>query len=202
MGDGFFGEGVEEVMAGVGGLLAAGAEAVEPGHEGGEFGEDGESFEQHREGLAGDVEVGGELHEGDDLGDDGVVVGGDAPAEADDGDDRGGVALEVLDVGGWFVEEVEGNDFGLVVLDGAVATDGLGAHAQVHQLPVDAPLVAFGGVADLHGYEVGLAGAELAEDDHAWPRGIDLRFFLKDLVCGPGVVDPDGRVSGTCQWWK
>ncbi len=101
----------------------------------------------------------------------------------------------MLDVFLRVVEEVIGNDLAFVVLDFPVTPDGLHPNANVHQLAVDAPVVALLLVADPHGYQVGLARAELAEDDHARPGGIYLGLLLEDLLCAPGIVDPDGGVS-------
>jgi hypothetical protein len=64
-------------------------------------------------------------------------------------------------------QEIQRNHLALVVLDLAVATNRLHSDTNVHQLAVDAPVVALGLVADLHRHQVRLARPELAKDDHA-----------------------------------
>jgi hypothetical protein len=56
-------------------------------------------------------------------------------------------------------------------------------------------VIAFLLVADLHGHQVRLATAQLAKNNHARARRVDLSLFLQDLVRTPGIVDPDGGVS-------
>lgn len=97
------------------------------------------------------------MHECNDFGDDGVTVASDASAKGDDGDNAGGIALQMLDVVCRSAEEIVGHELGLVVLNGPVTTHCLRADAQVHQLAVDAPVVALLVVANLHGHQVRLA---------------------------------------------
>jgi hypothetical protein len=60
----------------------------------------------------------------------------------------------VFDVLLRFAHEVVGHDLALVILDVPVATNSLHADANVHQLAMEAPVVALGLVPDLHRHQV------------------------------------------------
>src|SRR6187399_1078183 len=104
-------------------------------------------FQEHGELLPRHVELSRKLHERNDLGDDRIVVARHAPAKSDDGDYARCISLQVLDVLCRVFQEIEGHYFALVILDVSIAAYSLHAHADVHQLAVDAPVVAFLGVA-------------------------------------------------------
>lgn len=153
------------------------------------------SLQQHRKTLPRHVQISSQLHQGNHLRDNRVVIARHSSAEGNDANHARRVSFQVLDVLLWLFQEIQSNDFALVILNFSVPPNGLDANAQVHQLAVNPPVVAVGVGQDAHSNEVVLPRAELAEDDHPWSGGVDLGLFFEDFVGGPGVVDPDSWVS-------
>ena len=149
-----------------------------------------ESLHQHGETLARHVQLGSSLHNSDNVGDDGILLVLDAAVEANNADHRRGIAFEMHHVVGWILQQVERDDFALVVLEAAVTPHVLQADTHVRQFPVQTPSVAV-----VHGHDVRLAEREFAENDHARSRGVDRCALVEDLGGGLGFADPDGRVA-------
>ncbi len=94
-------------------------------------------------------------------------------------------------------EKVKCHDFALIVLDFAVPANGLDPDSNMHQLPMQTPVISFFGVSDPHRHEVVLPSAQLAKNYHTRPRSIYLRLFFEYLVGRPCIVYPYRWVSGT-----
>ncbi|KKA17060.1 hypothetical protein T310_9318 [Rasamsonia emersonii CBS 393.64] len=129
---------------------------------------------QHRKLLPRHIQIRSPLHNSNDLGDDRIGITSDAATKPNDRDDAGGVALKVLDILLRRRQQVVRNDLALVVLKTAVAAHLLQADAHVRQLAVQPPPLAV-----VHGDQVRLAGAQLAEDDHPWARRVDARALVE-----------------------
>lgn len=87
-------------------------------------------------------------------------------------------------------QQIKRNDLTLIVLETPVIPHLLQTNPHMGQFPVQAPSIAV-----VHVDQIGLAGAELTEDDHAWAGGVDCGAFVEEFVRGPGVADPDRWAS-------
>lgn len=145
---------------------------------------------QHGKLLPRHIQIRSPLHHRNDLRDDRVGEAGNAASKPDDRNHTGGIPLEMLDILLRRRQQVIRDDLALVVLEAAVAAHLLQADAHVRELAVQPPPLAV-----VHGHQVGLTRAQLAEDDHTGSRGVDARALVEQLVGAPGVADPDGGVA-------